>query len=930
VPNSPTFSTHAQNHSAGGSDSSGQPLQQPLGDGSKSWSTLIGLASRLLWRDWRSGELRLLFLALVMAVTSVSGIALFTDRLEKALLLESANMLAADRVLGSGKVLPDEILNEAQTRGLRTASTLSFTSMAFSDSGNMLVSAKAVSDTYPLRGDVIIADAPFIRGAPIQSGPQPGEVWLESRALPALGLEVGDSVYVGEAELTVSKIIIAEPDRSGGGMVDNAGPRLMLHLDDVAKTNVVQLGSRVSYRFLFAADELLALDEFETWVDAEYEGEYRLRDVRDESEEVSEALSRAESFLLLGSLFAVLLAGVAIALTAKRYSERHYDYVAILKTFGCTSPQIGFIYLWIQALLAIVAVVVGSVLGWGVHHIILRALQTVITVELPAAGFEPFVVGAMTAVICLLSFALPPLLALRETPPLRVLRKDISQQKVGANVPYVFGIGGTIGLVYWYSQDAVLTSVLVVAVASIAILLSGLSFLLLSSSSAVGMRAGSAWKLAMSAARRRRKQNVLQVMVFSVTIMSLLILGLLRTDLIADWQAQLPENTPNHFMMNISQPQIAGIEEFFEENGVQGNAFYPLISARVTKVNGATPDPQEDLNSDAERGTLAGGGGDDAEEESAKGAARVGLSVGYGQGETNAAGAGASSGKEASESEAGDEPEEGEVRGRLSRRQVTWAAELPADNRVTGGEWWEATVEPGFVSIEQDYADWLDIELGDVIEFEINAQTVSAEVSSFRSVRWDNMQPNFFIIFSPGTIDHLGATFLSTALMEREQKILLNELVQRFPTIVVIEIDALIEQIQNIIAQVTSAIELISVLVLVCGALVLLACVNATLDERFYENAILRTLGAGKRLIMTSLLIEFASIGLMEDLVATLGAEASLYYLQEQVFEQEFALHYWVWLAGPLAGMIIIGGLGVNSTRGVVNISPLNVLRRLN
>ena len=930
MPNSPTFSTHAQNHSVGGSDSSAQPLQQPLGDGSKSWSTLIGLASRLLWRDWRSGELRLLFLALVMAVTSVSGIALFTDRLEKALLLESANMLAADRVLGSGKVLPDEILNEAQTRGLRTASTLSFTSMAFSDSGNMLVSAKAVSDTYPLRGDVIIADAPFIRGAPIQSGPQPGEVWLESRALPALGLEVGDSVYVGEAELTVSKIIIAEPDRSGGGMVDNAGPRLMLHLDDVAKTNVVQLGSRVSYRFLFAADELLALDEFETWVDAEYEGEYRLRDVRDESEEVSEALSRAESFLLLGSLFAVLLAGVAIALTAKRYSERHYDYVAILKTFGCTSPQIGFIYLWIQALLAIVAVVVGSVLGWGVHHIILRALQTVITVELPAAGFEPFVVGAMTAVICLLSFALPPLLALRETPPLRVLRKDISQQKVGANVPYVFGIGGTIGLVYWYSQDAVLTSVLVVAVASIAILLSGLSFLLLSSSSAVGMRAGSAWKLAMSAARRRRKQNVLQVMVFSVTIMSLLILGLLRTDLIADWQAQLPENTPNHFMMNISQPQIAGIEEFFEENGVQGNAFYPLISARVTKVNGATPDPQEDLNSDAERGTLAGGGGDDAEEESAKGAARVGLSVGYGQGETNAAGTGASSGKEASESEAGDEPEEGEVRGRLSRRQVTWAAELPADNRVTGGEWWEATVEPGFVSIEQDYADWLDIELGDVIEFEINAQTVSAEVSSFRSVRWDNMQPNFFIIFSPGTIDHLGATFLSTALMEREQKILLNELVQRFPTIVVIEIDALIEQIQNIIAQVTSAIELISVLVLVCGALVLLACVNATLDERFYENAILRTLGAGKRLIMTSLLIEFASIGLMAGLVATLGAEASLYYLQEQVFEQEFALHYWVWLAGPLAGMIIIGGLGVNSTRGVVNISPLNVLRRLN
>ena len=400
-----------------------------LSDGGKSFGTLLGLASRLLWRDWRSGELRLLFMALVMAVTSVSGIALFTDRLEKALILESANMLAADRVMSSGKDLPQGILEEAGSRGLRTARTLSFTSMAFSDAGNMLVSAKAVSDTYPLRGDVIVADAPFVRGAPIQSGPQPGEVWLESRALPALGIEVGESVYVGESEFTVTKIIIAEPDRSGGGMIDNAGPRLMLHMDDVAQTNVVQLGSRVSYRLLFASEELLPLDEFEEWVGAEYEGEYRLRDVRDESEEVSEALNRAESFLLLGSLFAVLLAGVAIALTAKRYSERHYDYVAILKTFGCTSAQIGFIYLWIQALLVVVAVLVGSALGWGVHHVILRALQAVITVDLPAAGFEPYIVGALTAVICLLSFALPPLLALRETPPLRVLRKDISHRR---------------------------------------------------------------------------------------------------------------------------------------------------------------------------------------------------------------------------------------------------------------------------------------------------------------------------------------------------------------------------------------------------------------------------------------------------------------------------------------------------------------------
>ena len=878
--------------------------------GNKTFSTLFGLALRLLWRDWRGGEIRLLFIALVMAVTSVTGIALFTDRLEKALILESANILAADRVLISRQPPPEAILDYAESLGLRTARILSFTSMAFSDSGNMLVAAKAVSSEYPLRGEVIIADEPFIRGLPIVSGPPPGEVWLESRALSALDIDVGDSVFVGEAELTVSKIIIAEPDRQQAGMLDNAGPRLMLSIDDVEQTNVVQVGSRVSYRALFAGEELETLASFSEWISEEYPGEYRIRDVRDESEEISDALNKAESFLLLGSLFAVLLAGVAIALTAKRYAERHYDYVAILKTFGCTSNEIGVIYLAIQSVLVFISIIVGCVLGWLVHHVILRLLQAVITVDLPAAGFEPFVIGSLTAVICLLSFALPPLLALRATPPLRVLRKDLDQQKFGANVPYVFGIGGTIFLVYWYSQSLVLTTVLVTAVAGIALFLSAVSYLLLRSSGSVGMKAGSAWKLAMTAARRRRKQNVLQVMVFSVTIMSLLILTLLRTDLIDDWQGQLPENTPNHFMMNITESQINGIESFFAENGVDSNAFYPLISARVISVNGEIPEPEEELNADEERSSIT----EDAQSED------EGSRYDQARSELDAA---------TGNSEEAEEQGQGQVQGRLGRRQVTWADDLPPDNLITDGAWWPEAVDAGYVSIEDEYAGWLDIEIGDRVEFEINQQTVFAEVSSFRSVRWDNMQPNFFIIFSPGTINHLGATFISTALMERDQKILLNDLVRLFPTMVVIEIDALIEQIQNIIAQVTSAIELISVLVLVCGALVLLACVNATLDERFHENAILRTLGAGKRLILSSLLIEFASIGALAGIIATIGAEGSLYYLQEEVFEQEFNVHYWVLVAGPLLGMVLIAGLGMNSTRQVVSTSPLNVLRKV-
>jgi len=872
-------------------------------------SNLFTVALRLLWRDWNGGELRLLFIALVMAVTSVTGIALFTDRLEKALLLESANMLAADRIVSGRGELPAEILEEGRARGLRTAQTLSFTSMAFSESGNMLVAAKAVSDAYPLRGEVIITKAAFTRGRPILSGPPPGEVWLEARALPALEIEVGDTVFVGEAELLVSEIIITEPDRTGGSMMDNAGPRLMLNMADVPSTNVVQLGSRVSYRYLFASDELSELDEFEQWFRAqeEWRGRFYIRDVRDESQEVADALDRAESFLLLGSLFAVILAGVAIALTAKRYSERHYDYVAILKTLGCTSSQITFIYLTVQLVLAAFAVLAGWVLGWLVHQGILQLLQSILLVTLPEPGLQPYVIGALTAVICLLAFALPPLLALRETPPLRVLRKDMSQQKISDKVPYAFGILGTIFLVYWYSQDLVLTSVLVSSVAGIALFLSIVSYLFLRSGGSAGMKAGNAWKLAMTAARRRRSQNVLQVMVFSVTIMSLLILTLLRTDLIDEWQAQLPEDTPNHFMMNITRNQIVEIENFFADNGIQGTAFYPLISARVTRVNGDEPNPEGNLGDDEQNSLTENANLDDVELSAEAQAAA---------GETNGGAVG--------------EGEEGRrVRGGLSRRQVTWADEVPLDNGITAGEWWGENPEPGFVSIEQDYAEWLDLELGDRLEFEINQQTVYVEVSNFRSVRWDNMQPNFYIIFSPGTIDHLGGTYLSTALMEQEQKMLLNDLIRLVPTMVVIEIDALIEQIQTIIAQVTSAIELISVLVLVCGALVLLSCVNASLDERFHENAILRTLGAGQKLIMTSLLIEFATIGFIAGLIATIGAEASLYYLQQEVFEQDFSFHYWVWPLGPLLGTLIIAGLGILSTRGVVRISPLNVLRRL-
>lgn len=853
-------------------------------------AALFRLALRLMWRDWRGGELRLLLLALIMAVTSVTGIALFTDRLQQALLLESANMLAADRVLSGREPAPMDWIQEARDRGLRTGETVSFSSMAFSDTDNVLVAAKAVSDSYPLRGNLLVADQPFSAGYPIEGGPSRGEVWVESRVVPALGLDVGGTVYVGEAEFVVSRVIVQEPDRQQGGMIDNAGPRLMLNVGDLPATNVIQTGSRVSYRYLFAGDQR-DLDSFGEWLDTRTSGQYRLRDVRDESQEIADALGRGESFLLLGSLFAVLLAGVAIALTARRYSERHFDYAAILKTLGCTSHQITVIYFTILMLLLLLGIIIGSVLGWLVHQAILQILGAVIPIDLPPFGPTPFFIGALTAFVCLLSFALPPLLALRNTSPLRVLRKDLDDNRLGARLPYVFGFSGAVLLVFWYSADLMLTGILVAAVVGVAMAISLLGYILLGSTAAVGTHAGNALRLALSAARRRRQQSVLQIMVFSLTIMSLLILVLLRTDLIDDWQAQLPDDTPNHFLMNVNSSQVEGISRFLADNGIEPMPFYPMISAGLLTINGQTA--REVWGAPGEQRSITE----------------------RGSGEDN----------EADNGDIADEEESP----RMANRQVTWTDRLPADNEVVAGRWWHEDQQAGYVSVERDYAERLGIRLGDDLVFQAGGQRFEAQVQSLRSVRWDNMQPNFFFIFSPGTLDAFGATWLSTALMDGEQKRVLNDLLRAYPTIVVLEVDALIEQIQNIIAQVTAAVELIAFLVLLAGALVLLACVNATLDERFRENAVLRALGAPRSLIMNSLMAEFAFIGLLAGIIATLGAEFSMYYLQTRVFGQSFVAHYWAWLAGPVAGTLVIGALGVMATRRVVRTSPLTVLREV-
>ncbi len=847
------------------------------------------IVTRMAWRDWRSGELRLLLLALLVAVGTVTAISLFVDRLHQALGLESASFLAADRYIGSTRPIPDDFRAAAMARGLDTAEAMAFPSMVYGKGErNRLVSVKAVSDGYPLRGELIVSDEPFGAGRVATSVPPPGEVWLDSRLFPALDLTLGDVVEVGIARLAVSRVLIKEPDR--GGSFFDLGPRLLMNIADVPATEVVQPGSRIGYRLLLRGPdgELEALRQ-----ELELEPNYRWMDIRRNSRRIGGALDRAESFLLLGGLLGVLLAGVAVALSAHRYARRHYDHVGIFKTLGATPNQILQAYLGILGVVGGFSVILGLALGAGLHLLIVQALAALIPIDLPAPSFKPFLLGAATGLICAVAFAMPPLLHLKSISPMRVMRRDLGAAPASQWASYGAAGAGGLVLLVWYSESLFLTFWTLVGALGVVLVFGGLAMLLLKSGRAIGMQAGSGLRLALSGLQRRRKESTAQILIFGLAIMLLLILVLLRTALIDEWRSQLPDDIPNHFVMNVTPDQLAAVESMLSAlaNGADGadaadaadaadgadgagarhEPLYPMIRGRIVEVNGI----------DA---------GDWEEQRRGNGFDRSGP-------------------------------------GLRSERNLTWAAALPASNEIVAGSWWTATEEAALVSLEDEYAREVGLGLGDRLRFDIGGQMVEATVASLRTLDWESMQPNFFIVFSPAALRDYPATYMTSFHLPEGQKAFLNSLLAEFPTVTVIEIDAIVEQVQRIIDRVTAAVELVLALVVGAGCLVLLASIRAGWDARMAEHALVRTLGGTRGLIAGSLAAEFVALGAFSGLVAVVGAELTVALLQWQVFELPAALHPWLWLFGPLCGAVLIFAVGMTGARRLVASPPLMVLR---
>ena len=815
------------------------------------------LALRLLWRDWRGGELGMLLAALGLAVGIVTTLGMFVDRLQRAVEQRGASFIAGDIVLRAPAAVPQEWIASARQEGLADALVLSFATMAVAGDAMQLASVKAVSERYPLLGSLRVSAAPAALPAKISHGPPPGEVWADTRLLQALGVAVGDSVEVGVAALRVSAVLVSEPD--AGASFIAFGPRLMMSIADVPATGVIQPGSRVQYSYAFTGPAG-AIARWRAAVEPRLLASQRFLTVKDGQPRVASALDRAQSFLLLAGSVGVVLAGVALAMATRGYTRRHTGYVAILKTLGLSAGAIRGLYGLNLLFLAVVGILCGWLAGWLLQAGVLALLGTLLEMTLPPPGLRPLLLGAGTGLICLAGFAAPPVVAMSRASPLRVLRQDVGEGALGRGI-YASGFLSLGLLLWWYSGDLRLGLMALACLLLVAGTVWAGTRALLRRARVPGVRANSAFRLAFGALQRHAELNALQVLVFGLCLLFALLMALVRTALLDDWQRQLPPRTPNHFLVNIAPYQVDNLKQFLAVRGLETTGLFPMVPGRVLEVNGmpARPQPGEEINLDRDW-------------------------------------------------------------------NLAWADAPPADNRLVAGAWWAADAQDE-VSVEAGVARSLGLKLGDRIAVQIGADRIEARLTSIRELDWDSMRPNFFLIFPRLALEKQAAMWLTSFYLPPASGPVINELVRQFPTVSVIEMESLLEQVRGITRQLSLAVELVLALLLVAGALVMVASVQAGLELRFRESAVLRTLGAGRGLVLGSLVVEFALLGLFAGLLATAGAEAAAWFVQTRLMGLAPTLHAAIWAAGPIGGAVVCALLGMVSCRRVVDTPPVVVLR---
>lgn len=828
---------------------------------------LLKLASKQLLRERRTSELRILFFALMIAVASSSTIGHFAERLQGAMQLSAGEFLAADLVLSSSEAPSAAQLAAVEDQSLKSSQTVQFASMLATDDDLQLASVKAVDNNYPLRG--MLRSRTQLSGEELSGGrPQSGEVWLDNQLLTGLNLNIGDTIEIGAGIFRVARILTYEPDRAGNLL--SFTPRAMINSADLPSADVLQPGSRASYRQLWSGDAQ-ALDVLRTTLQANLLPHQRIEGLADGNQQVSSALERAASYLNLASLAAILLAGVAVALSASRFARQRFDQAALLRCFGLSRRHTLWLFCLQLLQLALLASILGSLLGWLAQLALFELLAGLLPSDIPAGSWKPFVAGISTSIVMLAGFALPPLIALGRIAPLRVLRRDLIPTAPATWLLYGM-VCITLAILMWQLKlDMRLTSALLVGGGLAAVILGTTLFIALKSIRFWLAKRSLAWRLSLGHLLRYPLNSVGQIMAFALILLSMALIVLLRSELLDNWQAQLPEHAPNHFAVNILPAEQSAFSAQLNSINNHSAPLYPVILGRLTQINGQSATQLIDPKANVMR-TL--------------------------QRDLN----------------------------------LTWTDALPKDNQITAGHWWQGnpannhTNAPYQVSVENDLAQKLGVTVGDQLTFHIGGTDYVAQISSLRSVDWNSMQPNFFVIFDPQAMTSVAHTYMTSFYLPEHSEQLRIDLAKAFPSISILQVDAVLRQLRNILAQVTLAIELILLFVLAAGVSVLIAGLHSTLTERIQQGALVRALGASRQLLLQSQRNEFALIGACSGVLAWLGCEISSYILYRLVFDLAWQPHLWL-ISLPLLGAVLITTVGMLGTRQVLNSSPLQILR---
>lgn len=788
---------------------------------------------RWFWREWKSPSLLIVWMALTLAVACVLALGSISDRMERGLSQQSRDFLAGDKVLRSAHPADEQWLTQAQHDGLSVSRQLSFTTMTFAGDRPQLADVKATDTFYPLYGELITQPAGL--------RPEPGEVLVASRLLSLLNLKVGDSLDVGDATLKVAGVVVQEPDN--GFNPFQTAPRILINLADVDKTGAVQPGSRLSYRYMFAgpAD---AIERFTQYLTPQLKPDQKLFGLEESGGTLGKSLQRSQQFLLLSALLTLLLAVAAVTVAMNHYCRSRYELVAILKTLGAGRKTLLRLIAGQWLALLLVSGVAGSALGLMFEALLIRLLAPVLPAALPAAGGWPWIWALGGMVLISLVVGLRPYRQLMATQPLRVLRSDAF--RVVWPLRYYLPITALIliaGLISLVGLSTLLWSLLLGMVA-LAFLLSVVGWGGLVVLRRLTLK-NLALRLAVNRLLRQPAATISQLAAFSLSFMLLALLLVLRGDLLDRWQQQLPPDSPNYFLMNMTEQQVPLVQNFLEQHQVEARTFYPVVRVRLTEING----------------------------------------------------------HEATKLIAEDAPGGEAVNRELN---LTWQDKLPEHNPLTAGNWPPKT---GEVSIEQGIAERLGLGVGDEVTFSGDTQSFSAKITSLRKVDWESLRPNFYFIFPPHALDGQPQTWLTSFRYVGNEQ-LLTQLNRQFPTLSLLDIGAILQQASQVLQQVSRALEVMVILVIICGVLLLMAQVQVGMQQRRQELRVYRTLGAGMRLLRRTLWSEFALLGLVSGIAAAAGAEVALWLLQRQVFDFPWQPNYLMWVLVPISGALLLSLCG--------------------